>query len=238
MCPESFVIVGFVAPVGVPKNNRLKAAAETPAAKPNARLLDVAGPFEMLSWAGFDITIAAQEKGLVECRGGLAIRADTSFADSPRFDILWTPGGDPDSLSARMQDAVFLDFLVRQSQGASYVCSVCEGALLLAAAGLLDGYEATTHWAFTTCLTEYFPKVKVAPGHPRFWLDHNRLTGGGISSGLDEALELIRIVKGKDAASLVQQTTQYYPEPPVQSEIPPAGACPVSICRARLTHSG
>jgi transcriptional regulator GlxA family with amidase domain len=199
-------------------------------------LLDVTGPFEMLSWGGFDITIAAQEKGLVKCRGGMVIQADTSFADSPRFDILWTPGGDPDALSARMEDRVFLDFLIRESQGASYVCSVCEGALLLAAAGLLDGYEATTHWAFTACLTERFPKVKVAPGHPRFWLDRNRLTGGGISSGLDEALELIRILKGKDVAQLVQQTTQYYPEPPVQSEIPPAGACPLPVRRGGSRH--
>jgi transcriptional regulator GlxA family with amidase domain len=126
--------------------------------------------------------------------------------------------------------------IIRERQGASYVCSVCEGALLLAAAGLLDGYEATTHWAFTACLTERFPKVKVAPGHPRFWLDRNRLTGGGISSGLDEALELIRILKGKDVAQLVQQTTQYYPEPPVQSEIPPAGACPLPVRRGGSRH--
>jgi len=200
-------------------------------------LLDVAGPHEMLNWAGFDITIAADKTSLVECRGGLVIQADTSFAEAPRFDILWTPGGDPDSLAARMEDDVFLDFLVRQSEGATYVCSVCEGALLLAAAGLLDGYEATTHWAFTNCLRELFPKVKVAPGSPRFWLDRNRLTGGGISSGLDEALELIRLVKGDEAARKVQQTTQYYPQPPVQSEIPPAGVCPLPSLLGRSARS-
>lgn len=121
----------------------------------------------------------------------------------------------------------FLDFLIRQSVDAHYVCSVCEGALLLAAAGLLDGYYATTHWAFIPCLAERFPEVKVAPGHPRFCLDRNRLTGGGISSGLDEALELITLLKGTVAAENVQQTTQYYPRPPVTSEIPPATSCPV-----------
>jgi len=194
-------------------------------------LLDVAGPFEMLSWAGFDITLMAHEKGRIECRGGMAIYAETSFADAPHFDILWTPGGDPDSLATRMEDRAFLDFLISNSEGAAYVCSVCEGALLLAAAGLLDGYEVTTHWAFTNCLTERFPKVKVAPGHPRFWLDRNRLTGGGISSGLDEALELIRLTMGEDKARSVQQTTQYYPKPPVHSEIPAAGACPVPLTR-------
>jgi transcriptional regulator GlxA family with amidase domain len=196
---------------------------------PNVDLLDVAGPFEMLSWAGFDLVLAAETRGLVACRGGLTIQADTSFADAPKFDVLWTPGGDPAVLAKLMGDPrrVFLNFLIRQAAGAEYVCSVCEGALLLAAAGLLDGYEATTHWAFIPCLTERFPKVKVAPGHPRFVLDGNRLTGGGISSGLDEALELIRLLKGTAAAQTVQQTTQYYPRPPVYSEIPPAGPCPV-----------
>ena len=190
-------------------------------------LLDVAGPFEMLSWAGFELTLAAKRKGRVQCRGGLVIEADTSFDDAPRFDILWTPGGDPAALTERMEDKAFLDFLVRQSEGATYVCSVCEGALLLAAAGLLDGYTITTHWAFTNCLVDRFPNVKVAPGHPRFWRDRNRLTGGGISSGLDEALELIRLVQGDDAARQAQLTTQYYPQPPVISEIPDAPACPL-----------
>ena len=183
-------------------------------------LLDVAGPFEMLNWAGFDITVAARSAGRVVCRGGLAIEADVSFDDSPRFDILWVPGGDPSALAARMEDRVFLDFLKQRSQGAQYVCSVCEGALLLAAAGLLDGYTVTTHWAFAACFAGRFPRVTLAPGHPRFYLDRNRLTGGGISSGLDQALELIRLTQGAPAAEAVQLNTQYYPQPPVNSTIP------------------
>ena len=122
---------------------------------------------------------------------------------------------------------VYLDFLVEQSKNVKYVCSVCEGALLLAAAGLLDGYTATTHWAFIPCLTERFKKVIVADGHPRYCLDRDRLTGGGISSGLDEALMLIQLLLGTAAAQSVQQTTQYYPRPPVTSEIPKADGCPV-----------
>jgi cyclohexyl-isocyanide hydratase len=121
----------------------------------------------------------------------------------------------------------YLDFLIQQSGHARYVCSVCEGALLLAAAGLLYGYTATTHWAFIPCLSERFPKVTVAPGHPRFCLDRNRLTGGGISAGLDEALELVTLLKGTVTAQSVQQTTQYYPRPPVASEIPTATSCPM-----------
>ncbi len=196
---------------------------------PEVDLLDVAGPHEMLSWAGFDLVLAAETPGRIVCRGGVALEIDVAFADAPKFDVLWTPGGSPDALAELMGDPrrEYLDFLIRQSVDARYVCSVCEGALLLAAAGLLDDYFATTHWAFISCLTERFPKVKVAPGHPRFCLDRNRLTGGGISSGLDEALELIALLKGTVAAENVQQTTQYYPRPPVTSEIPAATSCPV-----------
>ena len=105
-------------------------------------------------------------------------------------------------------------------QSRRHVCSVCEGALLLAAAGLLDDYQVTTHWAFIPYLLEHYPKVKVADGHPRFVLDRNRLTGGGISSGLDEALKLIELLAGTATARRAQQNTQYYPDPPVASEIP------------------
>ena len=100
--------------------------------------------------------------------------------------------------------------------------------MLLAESGLLDSYWATTHWAFLGCFPSLFPKVKVADGHPRFVLDRNRLTGGGISSGLDEALMLITLLGGTELAREVQQTTQYYPNPPVHSAIPPTPAqCPI-----------
>lgn len=193
-------------------------------------LLDFAGPYEMFTWAGFDVELFAQEPGLVACRGGgPAVDAAKTFENASQFDVLWTPGGDPEALARLIGDPrrVYLDFLVRQSIHARYVASVCEGALLLAAAGLLDGYEVTTHWAFIPCLVERFPKVKVVPGHPRYCLDRNRITGGGISSGLDEALALIQILAGTAAAQDVQQTTQYYPLPPVTSDMPVATSCPV-----------
>ena len=79
-----------------------------------------------------------------------------------------------------------------------------------------------------------FPQVKVADGHPRFCLDGNRLTGGGISSGLDEALELIRLLGGEGAARAVQQTTQYYPAPPVSSAIPNTIDCPLAAYEATV----
>jgi cyclohexyl-isocyanide hydratase len=119
----------------------------------------------------------------------------------------------------------YLDFLITRSANARYVTSVCEGALLLAQAGLLDGYLATTHW-FIPCLKQ-FRHVKVAEGYPRFVVDRNRVTGGGISSGLDEALKMVELLAGYDVAQKVQQFTQYYPAPPVASVIPEPGGCPL-----------
>jgi len=199
-------------------------------------VLDVTGPFEMFQWAGIEVRLVAQEPGPITCNGGLTLLIDTAFAEAPVGEVLWTPGGAPKALAGLMSgpDHTFLDFLVEQSRdefmpsGAKrYVASVCEGALLLAAAGLLDGYAVTTHWAFIPCLLRRFPKVTVVDGHPRFHLDRNRLTGGGISSGLDEALELVRLLQGEAAAQAVQQTTQYYADPPVASEIPAAITCPL-----------
>jgi cyclohexyl-isocyanide hydratase len=107
------------------------------------------------------------------------------------------------------------------------VTSVCEGALLAARAGLLDGYSATTHWAFMNCLRQ-FPRVTVVEdGHPRYVVDRNRVTGAGISAGLDEALAICELIAGTAVAMSVQLTTQYFPRPPVWGVIPPAGDCPV-----------
>jgi transcriptional regulator GlxA family with amidase domain len=194
-------------------------------------MLDVTGPFEMFGWAGFEIDLLAEKPGMKQFRGkGFAFDVTKGFADARRYDALWVPGGDPKALAKIIDDPKrrYLDFLIAQAKRTPMVCSVCEGAMLLAAAGLLDGYHATTHWAFVACFAERFPKVIVAQGNPRFVLDRNRLTGGGISSGLDEALMLIQLLKGTVAAQAVQQQTQYYPDPPVSSAIPPAPAsCPI-----------
>ncbi|HXT81319.1 MAG TPA: DJ-1/PfpI family protein [Acetobacteraceae bacterium] len=195
----------------------------------DVEMLDVTGPYDMFRWAGLDVELVARDPGPVRFLNGFNFEVKTGFDKAGAWDVLWVPGGAPDALAGIMGDPqrVYLDFLIRKSRTAKYVASVCEGALLLAAAGLLDGYQATTHWAFIPCLTERFPKVKVAEGHPRFCLDGNRLTGGGISSGLDEALRLIELLLGTKTAQAAQQTTQYYPCPPVASAIPPAGACPL-----------
>jgi transcriptional regulator GlxA family with amidase domain len=191
-------------------------------------LLDVTAPHEVLKWMDPDVDLrlvaGSTEKPIVT-RDGFSFLATHDFASTPRVNVLWVPGGDPIHALAPMMGGKapdYMNFLKQVAATADWVCSVCEGALLLAAAGLLDGYQATTHWQFVPCLKE-FKKVIVADGNPRFVQDRNRLTGGGISSGLDEALRLVEILKGTLVAQQVQQTIQYYPRPPVDSQIPDAG---------------
>ena len=195
---------------------------------PGVDLLDVTGPYEILSWMSIPVQIelVARKAGDVTTRNGFTFKACKSFDAAPKFDVLWVPGGSPDALNAQLKkESGYLDF-IRSQSSARYICSVCEGGVLLAASGLLDGYLMTTHWAFVPCLAKY-PKVKVAEGFPRFVLDRNRLTGGGISAGIDEALKLVELLAGYEEAQSVQRTTQYYPCPPVASELTPATDCPL-----------
>jgi cyclohexyl-isocyanide hydratase len=196
-------------------------------------LLDVAGPYEMFKWVdqskGLNTVILSEDGGPVTSGNGVRFEAHSSFAQTPALDVVWVPGGDPDDLAKMMSQpaSAYFTYLKQVAAGARRVCSVCEGALLLARAGLLDGHLATTHWAFVRCLQE-FPKVEVHTGHPRFVVSGNRLTGGGISSGLDEALKLIELLFDEATAIAVQQVTQYFPKPPVDGHIPPAPDCMIS----------
>jgi cyclohexyl-isocyanide hydratase len=150
---------------------------------------------------------------------GMEFIPHKTFDMVPRVDLLWIPGGDPAALVVQMRNVNYVSFIQSRSLRAQLVTSVCEGALLAANAGLLDGFEATTHWAFINCLREY-PKVRVAPGYPRFVHSGNRVTGGGISSGLDEALYLVKIIAGDSVANQVQETLQYFPKPPTSGSLP------------------
>jgi transcriptional regulator GlxA family with amidase domain len=195
-------------------------------------LLDVAGPYEMFNWVdpckGLKTVIISEGGGPVKTMNGIRFEAHGSFCSAPALDVLWVPGGDPTALGEIMSDpnSEYLAYLRQVAAGAKWVCSVCEGALLLARAGLLDGHKATTHWAFLECLKS-FPEIAVDTLHERFIESGNRLTGGGISSGLDEALKLIELMFDRETAMAVQLTTQYFPKPPVMGEIPAAPACPV-----------
>jgi cyclohexyl-isocyanide hydratase len=203
--------------------------------------MDVAGPYEFFSWwkgavkgvTNVTLTLAAETCDPVKSRDNFVLTPNQTFdyykENNLQANMIWTPGGNPDNLHVLMQPGTaYLNFLNQQAEHADWVCSVCEGALLLAAAGLLDGYTATTHWYFIPCLAK-FEEITIADGYPRFYRDRNRMTGGGISSGLDESLELIKIIAGKDMAENVQLNTQYYPQPPVSSTIPGSTTCSVNM---------
>jgi transcriptional regulator GlxA family with amidase domain len=207
-------------------------------------LMDVAAPYELFSWLASSwtektvtLTLVAASHEPVKSRDKLILTPNRTFKyyweNDLQADLIWVPGGAPSSLHTLMLGGSYLDFIIQQSEGAQYVTSVCEGALLLAAAGLLKGYKATTHWAFYPCL-ESFCDITVVPDYPRFVVDGNRVTGGGISSGLDEALEIIKMIAGEDMAQQVQLNTQYYPQPPVSSTIPGPDGCPVDLTGVNL----
>jgi putative intracellular protease/amidase len=108
----------------------------------------------MFDWAGFEIDLIAAEPGMKRFRSqGLPYSVTRGFAQARDYDAIWVPGGEPDALAGIIDDParIYLDFLVKQAGRARMMCSVCDGAMLLAAAGLLDGYRATAHWEFLAC---------------------------------------------------------------------------------------
>jgi cyclohexyl-isocyanide hydratase len=183
--------------------------------------LDVLGPLQVFTYApNISVSLIAATLDAVTSLEGVRILPDATFAsvvgpESSNLDVLLVPGA-ADLVSPLNQGPLghneFLDFLVSQAQHAQMVCSVCTGALLLGAAGLLDGHLATTHWSQLSTLA-LFP-CTVAAGFPRYVHSGNRITGGGISSGIDEALYIVSLLSGVEAARQCQLKMQYRPEPP------------------------
>jgi cyclohexyl-isocyanide hydratase len=199
-------------------------------------LLDVTGPLEMFYWANeghddLETVLISEDGGPVTSLNHVRFEVGASFVQAPKLDVLWVPGGKPESLEAIMRDigSPYLRYLrqIAADVDTKWVCSVCEGAMLLARAGLLNGHKATTHWAFVACL-QRFPDIDVDTTHQRFVVSGNRLTGGGISAGLDEALQLISLLFGAGRAEEVQVGTQYFPCPPVNGEIPKTPDCMIN----------
>jgi len=208
----------------------------------SVNLFDVTSACELFYWMGQFWKERKVTIDLVEARGrvvkthaGPRLTPDKSFADYRHKDgrvkkqaqLIWVPGASDDTTQKMMGNSDYINFLRGQAEGAEYVTSVCEGAMLLANAGLLDGYSATTHWGMVPCLRT-FKKVKVADEYPRYVVDGNRVTGGGVSSGIDESLRIIQLICGDGIAEQVQVVVQYFPEPPVQGQIP-GGKCGIKI---------
>jgi cyclohexyl-isocyanide hydratase len=194
--------------------------------------LDVLGPLQVFTYApNISVSLIASTLDAVTSLEGVRILPDLTFASFARpeggkLDVLLAPGA-ADLVSPLQQGPLghneLLDFLVKQASHARMVCSVCTGALLLGAAGLLDGHLATTHWSQLETLA-LFP-CTVAAGFPRYVHSGNRITGGGISSGIDQALYIVSLLSGVEAARGCQLKMQYRPQPlfhagdPADSEI-------------------
>jgi cyclohexyl-isocyanide hydratase len=183
-------------------------------------LLDFSGATQVFAFAGFKpIWVAPTCDPIKTTEGVQVLPGDTSDGVRGKpIEILFVPGGGS-KVAEMMQDPVFLDFVREVGRSARYAGSVCTGAFILAAAGLLDGFEATTYWSQRENLA-LFPNVRVAAGYPRWVIDGNRFTGGGVSSSIDLALELVSRISGPARSMAAQLDCQYAPDPPFASGDP------------------
>ena len=184
---------------------------------PGMTALDLVGPQALLAGLAADsLYLVAKADGPVACDTGLSLVATHTFETCPHaIDVLFVPGGD--GTPAQMRNPALLAFLRARAPGAAWVTSVCTGSLILGAAGLLDGYRATSHW----CVREtVLPLLGAVPVAERVVFDRNRATAAGISAGLDLALALAARLRGADYARTAQLVAEYAPEPPFQAGTP------------------
>ncbi|AWL41851.1 MULTISPECIES: DJ-1/PfpI family protein [unclassified Streptomyces] len=192
--------------------------------------LDAVGPYEILSRApGAETLFVAERPGAVRNEeGSLALVADRALADVPAPDLVVVPGGP--GQSAQMENGVLLDWLRAADATSTWTTSVCTGSLLLAAAGLLTGRRATSHWLALAALEEYGAE----PTGERVVLDGKYVTAAGVSSGIDMGLTLLGRIAGDTHAQAVQLLTEYDPRPPYDAGSPEkAPAALVEEARSR-----
>jgi len=176
---------------------------------PGLTQLDLTGPFEVLSRIPDGaVHLVWKTTDPVRSDMGLSLLPTRTFADCPPLDLLFVPGGA--GQIAVMEDGEALAFVATQGTRARYVTSVCTGALVLGAAGLLRGYRATTHWAFLSLLPLFGAEV----AQDRVVVDRNRITAGGVTAGIDFGLRVLAEVAGEDRARSVELALEYDPAPP------------------------
>lgn len=182
---------------------------------PGVQQLDLTGPYDVLaSMPDTQARLIWKTLDPVRSSTGLILTPDTTFEDCPPLDVICVPGGS--GVSKLIPDDETLAFLRHQADTARYVTSVCTGALVLGAAGLLRGRRATTHWAFH----ELLEPLGALPVKARVVRDGNVLTGGGITAGIDFALTLAAELIGDEAAQALQLELEYAPAPPFDSGDP------------------
>lgn len=177
--------------------------------------IDLTGPFEVFTrLANAEVRLYGLSEAPVRDAGGLLLTPDAALAEAPQVDVLHVPGGP--GQEALMRNEAVLAWLRAQAAGARIVFSVCTGALLCGAAGLLRGRQATTYWTVLHLL----PYFGATPVDARVVVDGNLVCAGGVTSGIDGALKVAAMLRGREAAEAIQLAMQYAPDPPFDAGDP------------------
>lgn len=182
---------------------------------PRVTQLDLTGPVQVFSsLPNVAVHLIWKRIEPVQSDSVIMLTPTVTFADCPQLDVICVPGGyGTDDL---LSDEEVLSFLRRQAANAKYITSVCTGSLLLGAAGLLKGYRAATHWT----ATEALPHFGASVSRERVCIDRNRITGGGVTAGIDFALTLVSMLVDRTAAEMIQLRLEYNPAPPFNAGSP------------------
>lgn len=176
---------------------------------------DLTGPFEVLSRIPeSSFHILAKDLNSVRDMQGFIITPEKTLIEAPQLDVLVVPGGF--GQEAVMDDEAILEFIRQQAKSAKYVFSVCTGALICGAAGLLRGTKATTHWS-AFHLLEYFGAI---PTQARVVVDGKHVSTAGVTAGFDGALRVAQLLCGDEVAQTIQLAIEYAPNPPFNSGTP------------------
>jgi cyclohexyl-isocyanide hydratase len=184
---------------------------------PGFTALDLVGPqYAFGCTLGLNVHLVAKTRDPVESDTKLSIVPTMTLAECPRdFTVLFVPGGTSGTLDA-IRDDETLSFVVDRGARATWVTSVCTGSLVLGAAGLLKGYRATSHWVARDLLRE----VGAEPVDERVVIDRNRVTGAGVTAGIDFGLALVGHLRGENYARITQLLAEYSPQPPFRAGTP------------------
>jgi len=194
---------------------------------PDITQADLTGPYEVfIKLPAAEVRLVWKTLDPVRAGGGMRILPDTTFAGCPSLDLICIPGGT--GMNPLLADDETLGFVRRQAASARFVTSVCTGALVLGAAGLLRGRRATTHWMSLEMLAAF----GAIPVPERVVVDGNLVTGGGVTAGIDFGLRIAALVAGEDVAKAIALGLEYDPAPPFAAGHPRL-ADPALVDRAR-----
>ncbi len=200
---------------------------------PRVTQLDFTGPLQVFSSVpGAEVHLIWKRIEPVRSDFVLTVTPTVTFADCPPLDVIRVPGGyGTDDL---LNDEEVLDFLRSRAESARYITSVCTGSLVLGAAGLLTGYRATTHWSARDVL----PLFGATPSRERVCVDRNRISGGGVTAGIDFALTLVAKLVDRATAEAIQLRLEYNPAPPFNAGSPETAPADVlTLMKDRIAES-